>query len=75
MNPKVGIFEYGQRVRIIDAVRPLSGRVVELRGPLGPGGMMLYRVRMHRKFYTEFLEDQLEPIPDKVSASSATASV
>lgn len=41
------------------------GRIVELRGPLGPGGMHIYRVRVRRKpnpAYIEVREDQLEPI-------------
>ena len=42
------------------------GRIVELRGPLGPGGARIYRVRVRRKptpAYIEVREDQLIPIP------------
>jgi hypothetical protein len=42
------------------------GRIVELRGPLGPGGAQIYRVRVRRKpspAYIEVREDQLEAIP------------
>ena len=40
-------------------------RIVELRGALGPGGKLVYRVRVRRKptpAYIEVLEDQLVPI-------------
>ena len=39
------------------------GMIVEFRGPLGPGGMRIYRVRVRRKptpAYIEVREDQLE---------------
>jgi hypothetical protein len=42
------------------------GRIVELRGPLGPGGVQIYRVRIRgkpRPAYIEVREDQLEPVP------------
>ena len=42
------------------------GRIVELRGPLGPGGVQIYRVRVQRKpkpAYIELREDQLVLIP------------
>jgi hypothetical protein len=41
-------------------------RIVELRGPLGPGGALIYRVRVRGKpkpMYIEVREDQLIPIP------------
>ena len=44
------------------------GRIVELRGPLAPGGVQVYRVRIPRKpksIYVELREDQLIPIPTK----------
>jgi hypothetical protein len=40
-------------------------KIVEYRGPLGPGGARIYRVRVRRKpspAYTEVREDQLEVI-------------
>src|SRR5260370_40048946 len=43
----------------------LKGRIVELRGPLGPGGVQIYRVRYRREpkpAYIEGREDQLERI-------------
>ena len=42
------------------------GRIVELRGPLGPNGSQIYRVIVRRKpkpAYIELREDQLEGIP------------
>jgi hypothetical protein len=39
---------------------------VELRGPLGPNGAQIYRVRVPRKpkpAYIEVREDQLQAIP------------
>jgi hypothetical protein len=41
-------------------------RIVELRGPLGPGGKQVYRVLVRRKpkpVYIELREDQLVLIP------------
>jgi hypothetical protein len=41
-------------------------RIVEYRGPLGPGGARIYRVRYRGKpypAYAEFREDQLVLIP------------
>jgi len=40
-------------------------RIVEYRGPLGPGGAHIYRVRYRGKpypAYAEFREDQLEVV-------------
>jgi hypothetical protein len=42
------------------------GRIVELRGPLAPGGKQVYRVLVRRKptpVYIELVEDQLVLIP------------
>jgi hypothetical protein len=42
------------------------GRIVELRGPLGPGGVQIYRVLVQRRpkpAYIELREDQLQPLP------------
>jgi hypothetical protein len=39
-----------------------KGKIVEYRGPLGPGGARIYRVRVRSKpkpAYTEVREDQL----------------
>jgi hypothetical protein len=44
-------------------------RIVELRGPLGPGGAEVYRVRVSRKplkpIYIELLAKHLELLPPK----------
>lgn len=55
----------GERVKILNSGYTKPGRVVEFRGPLGPGGARIYRVRLHGKpnpAYAEFREDQLEVI-------------
>jgi hypothetical protein len=55
----------GDYVRILHSAYPRA-RIVELRGPLGPGGVQIYRVRIGRKrnpIYIELREDQLEPVP------------
>jgi hypothetical protein len=61
LNP---LLKLGDRVRILRSAG-LQGRIVELRGPLGPGGVQIYRVRVRRKpkpTYIELREDQLEAI-------------
>ncbi len=58
------LLKLGDRVRILRS-RGLRGRIVELWGPLGPGGVQVYRVRVRRKpkpVYIDVREDQLEPI-------------
>jgi hypothetical protein len=45
-------------------------RIVEYRGPLGPGGARIYRIRVGRKptaLYPEVREDQLIVLPAKNS--------
>jgi hypothetical protein len=62
---KPGIpFKVGDRVKIRHYERP--GRIVELRGPLGPGGAEIYRIIVRRKpspVYIEVREDQMILIP------------
>jgi hypothetical protein len=58
-------FNLGDHVRIKDLAGQV-GRIAELRGPLGPGGASVYRVRIRRKptvSYIELLGDQLEYLP------------
>ena len=60
-----GPFKVGDRVKIISP-GGMTGRVVELRGPLGPKGAQVYRIRFRGKpkpGYVEVLEEQLEAIP------------
>jgi hypothetical protein len=55
-------FHLGDRLRIKRLARQI-GRIAELRGPLGPCGAPVYRVRVGRKptvSYVELLGDQLE---------------
>jgi hypothetical protein len=54
----------GGYVRILHTAYPWA-RIVEVRGPLGPGGVQIYRVRIGLKpkpIYIELREDQLEPV-------------
>ena len=54
-------FSLGDRVDIIHFG---SGKITELRGPLGPGGAQVYRVTYRRKpkaGYVEVLGNQLRP--------------
>ena len=68
-NTADGSIKLGDRVKIRAAPGPyatLRGTVVELRGPLGPRGAQVYRVKLRRKpkpAYVEVLEDQLEAVP------------
>jgi hypothetical protein len=62
-------FKVGDRVKI--RYSDWRGRIVEERGALGPGGMLVYRVRIPRKpkpVYVEFTEDQLIAIPPALAA-------
>jgi hypothetical protein len=58
----------GDRVKILNSGFTKGGKIVEFRGPLGPGGALIYRVRVRGKpnpAYGEFREDQLEVITGK----------
>ncbi len=60
-----GTFNLGNRVRIKNYAGKL-GKVVELRGALGPNGAPVYRVQMNRKPVATFIEllgNQLELVP------------
>jgi hypothetical protein len=60
-------FKLGDRVKI-RLSGGMRGLIVELRGPLGPGGVQIYRVRVPRwpePHFIEVREDQLVPIPAK----------
>ena len=64
---KPGEIKRGDRVRIING-GGLTGRIVELRGPLGPGGVQVYRILLRKKprpAYVEVLEEQIEVIGEK----------
>jgi hypothetical protein len=58
-------FQVGDWVKISHyGINP--GKVIELRGPLGPGGMQIYLVRVRgkgRPKYIELRADQLKRIP------------
>jgi len=58
------LMNIGDRVRILN-YGGQQGRIVEFRGPLGPGGARIYRVLVRSKpkrSYIELREDQLELI-------------
>ena len=57
-------FKLGDRVRIKNYAGQV-GKIVEYRGPLGPGGAPVYRVQVRRKpniSYIELLANQLEAV-------------
>lgn len=59
-------FQLGDRVKILNST--LTGRIVELRGPLGPKGALVYGVRVgsqRPRAYIEVLGEQLEVIRPK----------
>ncbi len=70
-------FKVGDRVKIRYWPK-LRARIVEERGALGPGGMLVYRVRIPHKpkpVYVEYTEDQLiaiPPTPERKAMPSAT---
>jgi hypothetical protein len=58
-------FNLGDRVKI-KYFPALRARIGELRGPLGPGGAQVYRVRIQHKpkpYFNELTADLLEAIP------------
>jgi hypothetical protein len=59
-------FKVGDRVKIRYSGHG-PGKIVEYRGPLGPGGARIYTVRIPRKplkpIYIEVREDQLLAVP------------
>ena len=62
-KPASSTWKLGERVRIANS--ELRGKIVELRGALGPGGVNIYRIRLRAKphpSYIEVREDQLERI-------------
>jgi hypothetical protein len=66
-------FHRGDRVKLRH-FGATSTRVVEVCGPIGPGGVQVYRIVVVRKVpgtrpirtYFAVMEDQIEPIPAKV---------
>jgi hypothetical protein len=66
-------FNLGDRV-IVRHSRGQRARIAEVRGPIGPGGVQVYRIVEVRKVpgtrpirtYIDVMEDQIELIPAKV---------
>ncbi len=59
------MFKVGDMVKILRS-NYKRAKIVELRGPLGPGGKQVYRVIVRRKpsrAYIEVLEEQLVLLP------------
>ena len=68
----IPLFQVGDRVKIRRS--DWRARIVEFRGPLAPGGMFVYRVRVPHKpkpIYIEIPEEDLIaiPTPPKVATS------
>lgn len=64
-KPTTPAFKLGDYVKIRYTEWP-PARIVELRGPLAPGGVQVYRVRIGlkpRPMYIEVREDQLTLVP------------
>jgi hypothetical protein len=67
------LFQVGDRVKILRSDN-WTARIVEFRGPLGPGGTLIYRVRVPHKpkpIYIELREDQLIAIPTPPEGESS----
>jgi hypothetical protein len=65
MAVKASEVKIGDKVKILSGGK-FKGRIVELRGPLGPGGKQVFRILLRTKpsrAYVEVLEDQIELIP------------
>jgi len=65
-------FTVGDRVKILHSI--WRGRIVEFRGPLGPGGTLIYRVRIPgdpKATYVEVREDQLVALPAHVQPNAS----
>jgi hypothetical protein len=65
MTTQTEPLKVGTIVRIRNSGYGLS-KIVEFRGPLGPNGARVYRVRVRKKphpAYIEVLEEQLEIAP------------
>ena len=66
----------GDRVKLRDVV-PLTGRIIELRGGLGPGGVDIFGIELenYSRSYTEVRGDQLAFLGDDVPAAQPVPSV
>jgi hypothetical protein len=72
-------YSLGDDVRILNSGHQ-RGRIVELRGPLGPRGIQIYRVRVDKEetlgvkskpVYIELREDQLRPLNGRKTAAKS----
>ena len=66
----IAALKLGDRVKL-KGREGLVGRIIEFRGPLGPGGTAVYGIEMQNKpvvSYIELREDQIEhaPVPVRI---------
>lgn len=60
-----GPLKVGDWVKILNSGYTKPYRIVEYRGPLGPGGVRIFRVKLRGKPYPAYIEvreDQLEAV-------------
>jgi hypothetical protein len=60
-----GPLKVGDWVRILNSGYTKPGKIVQYTGPLGPGGVRIFRVKMRGKPYPAYIEvreDQLEVV-------------
>jgi len=57
-KPTAPIFAVGDRVRV--KLANVLAEVIELRGPLGPRGAQVYRLKRSRSQFVEVREEQIE---------------
>lgn len=69
------LFNLGDRVRVHHS-RGARARIVEVRGPIGPGGVQVYRIVERRnvpgtrpiRAYIDVMEHQVELMPAKAGS-------
>jgi hypothetical protein len=64
-NDDSATLKVGDWVKILNSGYTKPGRIVEYRGPLGPGGARIYRVKLRGRPYPAYIEvreDQLEVV-------------
>ena len=73
MEPQTSLkFKLGDQVGIFHTFG-VTGVVIELRGPIGPRDMQIYRLQLHEEpepGYVEVREDQLWLLEDSAKAVS-----
>ena len=75
MEPEDAPLRVGTYVKILDSNYDRA-KIIEYRGPLGPGGMRIYRLRVRcelKPFLIEVGEDQIEVIPPAPNKAGPTS--